>query len=193
MRIGVYVGSFDPVHIGHMHIVYYLLNNNYLDKVIIVPTCNYWDKNNLTSLEYRIGMLKFYENDKIIINTKYNGLSYTYEILEKLGSDYSNSMLYLIIGADNLVKFNLWKNVDKILENKVLVLPRNGINSSEYINNFKEKDNFIVLDNFKEMDISSSMIRSRLYKRDYEGINEYLNSVVLDYIYKNSLYLKEEK
>ena len=68
MKIGVYVGSFNPVHIGHIHIVNYLINNNYLDKVIIIPTGNYWDKNDLIDIKHRINMLKFYENDRIMIN-----------------------------------------------------------------------------------------------------------------------------
>ena len=45
MRLGVYVGSFNPVHKGHIKIINYLLNN-VLDKVLVIPTGNYWDKNN---------------------------------------------------------------------------------------------------------------------------------------------------
>ena len=60
MKIGVYVGSFNPVHVGHIKIVNHLLVN-YLDKVIIVPTGNYWNKNNLVDINHRISMLKFYE------------------------------------------------------------------------------------------------------------------------------------
>lgn len=48
MRIGVYVGSFDPVHIGHIKIVNYLLDNHIVDKIIIIPTGCYWNKTNLT-------------------------------------------------------------------------------------------------------------------------------------------------
>ena len=58
MRIGVYVGSFDPVHNGHEKIVNHLLNKNYLDKIIIIPTGNYWDKQNITKLNHREKMLK---------------------------------------------------------------------------------------------------------------------------------------
>ena len=44
MRLGIYIGSFNPVHIGHMDVVNYLLINNYVDRVLIVPTLGYWDK-----------------------------------------------------------------------------------------------------------------------------------------------------
>ena len=58
-------GTFEFVHKGHIKIVNHLVNN-YLDKVIIIPTGNYWDKNDLVSVEDRINMLKLYENEKII-------------------------------------------------------------------------------------------------------------------------------
>ena len=188
MKIGVYVGSFDPVHIGHKFIIDYLLDNNYLDKVIIVPTGNYWNKNNLSLLKHRINMLKYYENDKIIINDKYNNLEYTYQILEELKKDYKDSILHLIIGADNLAKFHLWKEVDIILKNKVLVLPRNEINSSIYINKFKQKDNFVIVDNFKEIDVSSTLIRDKISKKEYKNLEEYLDKNIIDYIIENKLY-----
>lgn len=188
MKIGVYVGSFDPVHIGHKFIVDYLLDNNYLDKVIIVPTGNYWNKNNLSPLKHRINMLKYYESDRIIINDKYNNLEYTYQILEELKKDYKGSILHLIIGADNLAKFHLWKEVDIILKNKVLVLPRNEINSSIYINKFKQKDNFVIVDNFKEIDMSSTLIREKISKKEYKGLEDYLDNDILNYVIENNLY-----
>ena len=64
MKIGVYVGSFNPVHKGHIQIVNELLND--LDKVIIVPTGNYWNKNDLVDINHRINMWKFYQNEKMV-------------------------------------------------------------------------------------------------------------------------------
>ena len=49
-RIGVFVGSFDPVHKGHTHIINYLLENDYVDKVLVIPTGDYWTKSVNTSL-----------------------------------------------------------------------------------------------------------------------------------------------
>lgn len=188
MKIGVYVGSFNPVHLGHKHIADYLLENNYLDKVVIIPTGNYWHKNNLTHLNHRINMLKYYENDKIIINNKYNNLEYTYQILNELKNDYKESTLYLIIGADNLTSFHLWKKVDKVLNNKVLVLPRNNINTHEYINKYKQKDNFIVVQNFKEIDISSTFIREKLRYKEYNSLTNCIDKEILNYIIDNKIY-----
>ena len=58
MKIGVYVGSFNPVHKGHIAIANYIVDNNYVDKLWIVPTGNYWDKLDLVSIDDRINMLK---------------------------------------------------------------------------------------------------------------------------------------
>lgn len=188
MRIGVYTGSFDPVHIGHKQIVDYLLEHNYLDKVIIMPTGNYWNKQNITNIRHRINMLKYYENNKIIINNKYNNLPYTYQILEKLKEDYPGSTFYLILGADNLIKFHLWKEVEQILENKVLVLPRDNIESSIYINKFRQKENFTVIKNFKQTNVSSSLIRDIVKKEKYIELDKYLDKDIIEYIVKNDLY-----
>ena len=83
MKVGVYVGSFNPPHNGHIKIMNHLLNK-YLDKIIVIPTQEYWNKNNLLHIEHRINMLKFYETKKIIINDKLNKYEYTYEILNEL-------------------------------------------------------------------------------------------------------------
>ena len=184
MKIGVYVGSFNPVHKGHKYIMDFLINNNYLDKIIVIPTMEYWDKTDLINIEHRINMLKFYENENIIVNTSLNKLKYTYEILESLNKDYPNDCLHLIIGADNLINFHQWKNIDKLLNNKVIVINRNGINIDDLLSNYNNKNNFVVINGFKEINISSSYIRNNLIKcKDMLDINIY-NYIILNNLYK---------
>ena len=91
--------------------------------------------------------------------------------------------LYLIIGADNLEKFHLWKKVDEILKNKILVLKRNNINIENYINTFNAKTNFVVIANIDELSISSTEIRKN---KDYG--KKYLDKRVLKYIKDNNIY-----
>ena len=186
MKIGVYVGSFNPVHIGHIHIVNYLINNNYLDKVIIIPTGNYWDKDNLIDIKHRINMLKFYENDRRIINdNEINTYDYTYQVMDKLKEEYINDDLYLIMGADNIINFHKWKNIDSILKNKVVVLNRDNINIEEYISEFN-KDKFIIINDFKPINISSTKIR-----KNYKKYIKYLDKMVYNYIDEFNLYKGE--
>lgn len=193
MRLGVYVGSFNPVHEGHIKIAKFLLNNNYVDKVLMIPTLGYWTKLVDISLYHRIKMLKFYESNKIIIDTKHNNLEYTYEILDALKKE-TNAELFLIIGADNLVNFHLWKNVHKIKElAKILVINRDGIDTSKYINNDIK---FILVDGFKSVNISSSKIKEYILAGKYDKINKVMNNHVIKYIKDNKLYRRlkmEEK
>ena len=170
MRLGIYVGSFNPVHKGHIKVINYLLDNDLVDKVIVLPTPNYWDKQNIIDANQRIAMLKFYETDNIIIDDIHNNYQYTYEVLNSLKKDYPNVTLYLIIGSDNL-------------QNKIIVLRRGKTDISKYLEKFN-KSKFIIIDDFDFIDISSSEIRNNLDKIDYDKID----SKVLRYIKENKLY-----
>ncbi|MBQ7140227.1 MAG: nicotinate (nicotinamide) nucleotide adenylyltransferase [Bacilli bacterium] len=184
MKIGVYVGSFNPVHIGHKYVMDYLFDNNYLDKIIVIPTKEYWNKTNLVDIKHRVNMLKFYENEKIIINDYLNDYEYTYEILNVLKRENPNNELYLIIGADNIEKFHLWKNVEEILKHKVIILNRDDIEIDKYVNKFKQKDNFIILKNFEKIDISSTEIRNNIDEK-----SKYLDYNIYKYIKSKNLYI----
>ena len=78
MRLGVFVGSFNPVHEGHIKVANYLLDNNYVDKVLLLATPNYWDKKDLLPIEDRVNTLKFYETDNIVVDNIHNKYTYTY-------------------------------------------------------------------------------------------------------------------
>lgn len=186
MKLGVYVGSFNPVHKGHIKIVNHLLDNNYVDKVIIIPTGSYWNKKDMLPINDRINMLKFYENNLIMVNDDLNHLPYTYQILNELKC--FNHELYLIIGEDNLYKFSLWKNVDEILENKILVIPRLVNECNKIIQTFKERNNFIIVNDFPLINVSSTIIRKLLYEKKYCKILDYIDLDVLLYIIENHLY-----
>ena len=178
MKLGIYVGSFNPPHNGHMKVANFLIDNKIVDKVIILPTPNYWDKQDLVDINIRVDMLKLLETDDIIIDNKHNNYPYTYQVLESLKKDY-NDTLYLIIGSDNLESFHLWKNIDKILKNYVIVLRRGNNEINKYLDKF-DKNKFIVIDDFPFIDVSSTKIR--------EGSDDFLDPKVLQYIRENKLY-----
>lgn len=188
MRIGVYVGSFDPVHKGHKHVIDYLIENDYIDKIEVIPTKEYWDKKKMVSLEHRINMFKYYENDCIVINEDLNDVEYTYMILNKLKEKYVNDILYLIIGADNIVNFHLWKNYNEILDNKVLILNRDEIEIDEYVQKYDKKNSFVPVYDFEYIPVSSTYIRDCIRGKLITELNEYLDHDVIDYIFLNKLY-----
>lgn len=187
MRLGVYVGSFDPVHKGHIGVAEYLLTNNIIDKILLIPTESYWDKNDLVEVKHRYNMLKIYENEKINVSTKYSSFQSTYQILDELTNDFEDN-LYLIIGADNIIKFHLWANVEEILKHKVVILGRNGIDMEEHIKKFEKDDSFVLVKDFPQIDISSTKIREKIKNSDFDDMEEYLDKDVIEYIIDNKLY-----
>ena len=178
MRLGIFIGSFNPVHEGHIKIVNYLIDNNYVDKVLIIPSINYWNKQNLIELKHRINMLKFFESKNIKVDDKHNNYQYTYQLLRALKEEY-NDELYLIIGADNAINLDKWEHIQELLTYKIIVLNRDNIDIKKYINKFNS-NNFIVIPNFPFIDTSSTEIR--------QGNYTYLNNKVKQYILKHNLY-----
>ncbi len=189
MKIGIYVGSFDPVHEGHKSIVNHLIDNNYLDKVIVIPTENYWNKQLVVDLGFRKDMLKLVFSNKASVLSEFSKYEFTYQIMEKLKDIYLDDSLYLIIGADNVKDFYEWKNVEGILKNYVLVIPRDGIDVDKYLSDFDNKDKFIIVKDFKSKVISSSFIRENIKDKNFDSLKNVVDDKVLDYIIKNNLYL----
>ena len=177
MKVGIYVGSFNPVHKGHIYVANTILERKLVDKVMIIPTNDYWDKKINTTLEHRINMLNFYKNDKIIVDKNYNNLQYTYEILNDIKKDNPNYELYLIIGDDLYDELYKWKNYNEIIKNKIIVVRRN-----------KDKvldSNFIVINDYNPLKVSSTYIREHINDKD---ILNYIDKEIYDYIKENNLY-----
>ena len=125
-------------------------------------------------------MLKFYENENIMVDTKNNGYAYTYELMRKLSEDYKKDILYLVIGADNIINFDKWKNYQELLNYNIIVMNRDGIDINSYISKYPNS-NFIVLKDYQEINISSSDFRNNIN-------NDCLDEKVYQYIKKNNLY-----
>lgn len=179
MKIGVFVGSFDPVHNGHTNVMNYLVDEKVVDKVLVIATGNYWDKQNITDLSVRLQMLELIKNDNIIIDKKHNKLEYTYQILNALKQENPNDKFYLVIGADNANTLYKWKCYDEIIKNGIIVVGRDDIKINLNVSNL-----IVINKNFGN--ISSTKIRK--HTDDYK---EYLNKDVYEYIKKNQLYIRK--
>ena len=192
MRLGIYVGSFNPVHKGHEFIANYVVENNYVDKVLMIPTESYWDKTGLIDLNHRLNMLKFCENENVLVSSEYSSYEFTNEILTALADKLKDTEMFLIIGADNLIKFELWENIDLILKHKVLVLGRNDIDMEEQIKKFTEEQqrHFVLVKDFPKIDVSSTKVRNKLLSCNFSELSNELDENVLQYILKNKLYCK---
>lgn len=167
MKIGIYSGSFAPVHKGHIKIVREIIKSKLVDKVLIVPTKEYWDKKIKYSLKDRINMLKLYETKHIEVETKLNNTNGTYELFSKYQKKHPTNQLYLILGADNLEKFEEWINYIKLLEYPFIIVKRDKQGNQYIKQRMKElnKKNYTIL-NIPNIDISSSYIRDNFDKPD---------------------------
>ena len=186
MKIGVFVGSFNPVHKGHISIANYIVDNNYVDKLLIIPTGSYWDKKDIIDIKHRIKMLEFFKTNKIIIDKKHNDLEYTYQVINELKKEYKNDELSLIMGADNIILFDKWKHYKDLLKLEFIIYKRNKINIKKYLDKLGKIDKYKIIDNVNDIDISSSMIRDNI--NNIDKLKEVLDKRVLDYIIKNELY-----
>lgn len=189
MNIGIYIGSFNPVHLVHEEIVKDLANDE-VNKVIIIPTGDdYHLKNNLAGYKHRYNMLKLaFDSEYVdVCDLEKDKYHFTYQNIAALKQIYINDNLFLIIGADNLIELNTWKNYKYLLENcYFIVYGRNNIDIEYFINNnfTNYKNKFIIKKQIK--DISSTLIRKKILIN--ENIEKYLNKKVLNYIKQNKLY-----
>jgi len=190
-KIGLYLGTFNPIHHGHITLANYFANNTDLDEVWVVLTPqNPFKKNyNLIEDDYRLEManntFNHLKNIKVSdIEFKLDKPNYTIDTINRLSEDFPNKQFTLLIGEDNLANFHHWKDYSKILEVvEVFVYPRTTtINvDNELINNKKIK----ILDAPK-IEISSDEIRKKM--KEGVDIKSYLPKVVYEYIIEKRLY-----
>ena len=196
MRLGIFGGSFNPPHNIHLKIAEYLIKQNYVDKVIYVPTgSKYQYKNNLLAPKHRLNMLKLLinNNHNLSISTYelQSRLVYTYETLTHFKNKYPNDTIYFICGMDNLDYLDKWYKGLEILKNfKLMVIKRNHQMYSNLFEKYHEYLNNITLVEFPEDSISSTMIRNNILNN--KDNTKYLKPSIIEYITKNNLYKKEE-
>lgn len=191
MRIGVFGGSFNPIHKYHEQIAHHLVKNGYLDKVIFVPTGDsYHYKNISVDDETRLKMISlvtnkydYFEVDDFELKDKE---VYTCETLKYLSNKYPNDSLYFICGTDNLTYVDKWQDGINLLKTyKFMCLRRRTDAIDEILTRYNDYlDNIIVID-MKESDLSSTYIRNNIYKLD---VSKYLDEDVYEFIKQNNLY-----
>lgn len=192
-RIGLFGGSFDPVHVGHLIVAESVLVNLRLDLIYFIPTKYhaFKRKENITQASTRLKLLeialKNYSCFKISkVELDREGVSYTVDTLLQFKNyeQLENIELFYIIGEDNLNELHLWKNPDQILKlSKLVVLRRPGSRETELIKKYKDK---IIITDTPLIEISSSMIRQRISKN--ERWKSLVHPEVYNYIKKNHLY-----
>lgn len=134
MNIGIFSGSFDPIHIGHIILANYIIEFTEIDKIwfLVSPQSPFKAEKELTNENLRFEMvqqaLTDYEHFQASdIEFSLPKPSYTINTLEAVQEKYPEHQFTLIIGADNWASFEDWKNPERILDRfKLMVYPRLG-------------------------------------------------------------------
>lgn len=189
-RIGIYSGSFNPVHLGHQKLAEYLIENGIVDEVwIVVSPCNPLKNQSDMLDEYiRLDMLMLaFQNQPHIkvsdIEFTMPIPSYSIDTLHLLSSQYPDFQFSFIIGSDNAFVFDKWKDYTTILyEYPVQVYPRHGYDFAEIAEKYPQ----MQLLSTPLYDISSTQIRDFIAQK--KDVTCWLHSSVYQFIVENQLY-----
>ena len=163
MQVGIFGGSFDPPHLGHLKAAQNLLASARVDEIWFMPCyVHVWDKK-LASARHRLAMLKLLTRPQLKLSTFEVAKKrpvYTIETLKLLNSRYPQHQFFWIIGAKSLPELTKWKEPEKV-KKQLLVVP-------------------------EIPGISSTIIRQRIKKS--QSIKNLVPAKVADYIKKHGLY-----
>jgi nicotinate-nucleotide adenylyltransferase len=194
--IVVYGGSFNPLHNGHVRYAEIVLEQfPQIEKIIFVPVNKTYNKSDLLDNEHRFNMLKLFceRHPKLeVIDVEMQDRQlYMFETLKLLKEQYKDDNIWFMIGSDNLKELHTWKYPEELVSKyKILVIERDKdiiediINNDEFLSDNREA--FIKLNKAKQIDVSSTEIRSRI--RQNKSIKELVPIEISDYIEKYNLY-----
>ena len=198
MRIGLYGGTFDPIHTGHLIVIENAINYMNLDKVIILPSSNPPHKKHKkkTATNIRVEMVAeaIKDNDRIILSTYESTdqtVRYTHETIRYFKKYFPEDEIFYILGEDSFLTIDTWKNYEDILDENIIVFTRSNIDSdSELVKKVEiiKKDNpNIFLINNLNINISSTLIRGLV--NDKKSIKYLVSDGVKYIIEKRGLYV----
>ncbi|KAF5081586.1 Nicotinate-nucleotide adenylyltransferase [anaerobic digester metagenome] len=189
-QVGIFSGSFNPIHIGHLILANYMLEFTYLDEVwfVVTPHNPLKKVDSLLGDSIRLEMtrLAVKDFDRLLVSDIEFDMpkpSYTIETLTKLKAENPGLEFTLLIGSDNWVKFPRWKDNERLAkEFKILVYPRLG---EDVLINGLHTENVRLVD-APVVEISSTFIRESI--RAGKDVRAFLPNRVYDYILSNKLY-----
>lgn len=189
-KIGLFGGTFDPVHNGHVKIAQSFINSGCIDElwILLTPFPPHKIEADHVSYETRLAMLEqAFSGIKCRILSIENNLpkpSFTYRTIQVLKEQNSDCKFYFCMGEDSLSQFHNWKHFENILAEADLLVARRPNSDHTNVDELILKHTIFV--DHKPIEISSSGIKSRI--KDSGFINDNLPSGVISIIEKENLY-----
>lgn len=199
MKIGIFGGSFDPVHNGHIGLAEDAVSMAGLDEVIMIPARiqPFKQDRKTESGEDRFRMLALVaeQNDYITVSRNEldnQGVSYTYLTMRRMQELYPDAKLYFLCGSDSILKIESWMNAEELLSRYAYVVAcdRPGYRQEELeqaIERIRGKYNTeIITIHNRPVDASSTEIRKRI--AEGRDISDLVPASVERYIKEHGLY-----
>lgn len=201
MKVGLYFGTYNPIHVGHLIIANYMADYTELDEVwlIVSPQNPLKQKSSLLADYHRYAMVEIavQDNPKLKpsnIEFKLPQPSYTINTLTYLKEKHPKHEFSLIMGEDNLRTLNKWKNYEEIIQNhKIYVYPR-ALTEQEQIDTLSTKkvgktnSTNIVICDAPVMRVSASFIRNAIKQK--KDVRYLLTEPVYKYVQEMNFYKK---
>ena len=190
-KIGLFFGSFDPIHKGHLKLAEYFVGSSDLDFIwfVITPENPFKKNYQILSNSNRLDLVKnaIKSNPKLHVSSIEFDLpkpNYTIQTLKKIEAEYPKDSFVLIMGEDNLSSFDKWKDYNKILSNHYLyIYPRKNSNT---IPKSLQGHPKIKRNNAPQIEISSSDIRERIKKG--KDVSEFIPKMNWQFIKERGFY-----
>lgn len=189
-KVGLFFGSFNPIHVGHLIIAKYMTNFTDVDEVwfVVSPQNPFKQKKSLANMYDRLEMVNLaIEGEHKLkasdIEFSLPQPSYTIDTLIHLRERYADKEFLLIMGEDNLKGISKWKNADIILRDyHIVVYPRPGYDTAAW------KDHpSLTMTETPMMELSSTFLRDCI--KNKKDIRYYTHDKVWEFIDKKGLYL----
>jgi nicotinate-nucleotide adenylyltransferase len=185
MQICLFGGAFDPPHLGHQSVAQYLRDKKICDEVWFVPVKQHPFGKKVEANGHRLTMLNFllepgFKIEEFELN--HTGNSYSFQTLQALSQQYPEHQFSWVIGSDNLEKFHLWKEFEKLLETyTVYVYPREGSPFEPLLSGM------VALKDAPLVTFSSTEVRKAA--SDKKPIEKFVGDRIAKYIEKESIYV----
>ena len=196
MRIGIFGGTFDPIHVGHLAAAVNAKAGAHLDKVLMVVANIPWQKEGLRKVQpaaERLALVRAAVSgveglEASDIEIKRGGESYTIDTVLEIRKQFPNDELFLIIGADVASELDTWERADDLADLVTLVIVNRP--GSVRPSNLGERWNYLEVE-VPSLDISST----DLLARAIEGrpLDYLIPSAAMDYIRQHKLYVPGEE